>query len=94
MHVNETKGGVAAAAHLLKFDSVHGRWPLDVGEEAKQICIDGQRLSFSESAAPGDVPWDDLGVDIVLECSGKFRRPRRWPPISSAASARSSSRRP
>ncbi len=74
VHVNETKGGVAAAAHLLKFDSVHGRWPLDVREEAKQICIDGQRLSFSESAAPGDVPWDDLGVDIVLECSGKFTK--------------------
>ena len=74
VHVNETKGGVAAAAHLLKFDSVHGRWPLDVREEAKQICIEGQRLSFSESAAPGDVPWDDLGVDIVLECSGKFTK--------------------
>ena len=74
VHVNETKGGVAAAAHLLKFDSVHGRWPLDVSEEGKQICIEGQRLSFSESAAPGDVPWDELGVDIVLECSGKFTK--------------------
>jgi len=74
VHVNETKGGVAAAAHLLKFDSVHGRWPLDVRDEAKQICIDGQRLSFSDSAVPGDVPWDDLGVDIVLECSGKFTK--------------------
>ena len=49
-------------------------------EEAKQLCIDGQRLSFSESAAPGDVPWEDLGVDIVLECSGKFRRPEALAP--------------
>jgi glyceraldehyde 3-phosphate dehydrogenase len=73
VHVNETKGGVAAAAHLLKFDSVHGRSPRDVTEEAKQICIDGQRLSFSESAAPGDVAWDELGIDVVLECSGKFK---------------------
>lgn len=73
VHVNETKGGVAAAAHLLKFDSVHGRWPRDVTEEAKQICIDGRRLSFSESAAPGDVAWDELGIDVVLECSGKFK---------------------
>ena len=81
VHVNETKGGVAAAAHLLKFDSVHGRWPLDVTEEAKQLCIDGQRLSFSESAAPGDVPWDDLGVDIVLECSGKFTKAEGAGPI-------------
>lgn len=73
VHINETKGGSEVAAHLLKFDSVHGRWPLDVREDAKQICIEGQHLSFSECAAPGDVPWDDLGVDVVLECSGKFR---------------------
>jgi glyceraldehyde 3-phosphate dehydrogenase len=73
VHVNEPKGGLAAAAHLLKFDSVHGRWAPDVREEAKQICIDSQRLSFSECATPGDVPWDDLGVDVVLECSGKFK---------------------
>jgi glyceraldehyde 3-phosphate dehydrogenase len=74
VHVNEPNGGIGAAAHLLKFDSVHGRWPLDVREEAEQIRIDGQRLSFSESGTPGDVPWADLGVDIVLECSGKFTK--------------------
>ena len=73
VHVNETKGGAGVAAHLLKFDSVHGRWPRDVTGEAKQICIDGERLSFSESAAPGDVAWEELGVDVVLECSGKFK---------------------
>jgi Glyceraldehyde 3-phosphate dehydrogenase, NAD binding domain len=42
VHVNETKGGVAAAAHLLKFDPVHGRWPLDVREEARQIVQAGK----------------------------------------------------
>ena len=73
VHVNETKGGLAAATHLLTFDSVHGRWPHDVRDDGKQICIEDQRLSFSESAAPGDVPWQELGVDIVLECSGKFK---------------------
>jgi len=73
VHVNETKGGVEAAAHLLKFDSVHGRWPPEVSGEGQRIRIDGQYLSFSESATPGEVPWDDLGVDIVLECSGKFK---------------------
>ncbi len=76
VHINEVKGGTAAAAHLLKFDSVHGRWQPEVeaaGDE--RILIDGSPLSFSECATPQEVPWESFGVDIVLECSGKFRTP-------------------
>ncbi len=76
VHINEIKGGAAAAAHLLKFDSVHGRWQPEVSAEGEKIVIhdqDGDRtLSFSEYATPGEVPWDNLGVELVLECSGKF----------------------
>ncbi|MGF1497291.1 MAG: ArsJ-associated glyceraldehyde-3-phosphate dehydrogenase [Elainellaceae cyanobacterium] len=76
IHINEVKGGAVAAAHLLKFDSVHGRWSPDVGAAGEdRILIDGSPLSFSDDATPGEVPWDELGVDIVLECSGKFRTP-------------------
>ncbi|WP_121971390.1 ArsJ-associated glyceraldehyde-3-phosphate dehydrogenase [Leptolyngbya sp. BC1307] len=74
VHVNEIKGGTAAAAHLLKFDSVHGRWPLEVtaaGEE--RFLIDGKALSFSSCKTPAEIPWESLGIDVVLECSGKFR---------------------
>ncbi len=76
VHINEVKGGAAAAAHLLKFDSVHGRWQPEVeaaGDE--RILIDGSPLSFSEYATPQEVPWESFGIDIVLECSGKFRTP-------------------
>ncbi|MEO0888184.1 MAG: ArsJ-associated glyceraldehyde-3-phosphate dehydrogenase [Cyanobacteria bacterium J06634_6] len=76
VHVNEVKGGTAAAAHLLKFDSVHGRWQPEVeaaGEE--RFLIDQQPLSFSAHKSPEEVPWEDLGIDMVLECSGKFRTP-------------------
>lgn len=73
VHVNEIKGGAEAAAHLLKFDSVHGRWSPEVAADGKHIRIDGKRVGFSESPDPAGVPWDDLDVDIVLECSGKFR---------------------
>ena len=76
VHVNEVKGGTAAAAHLLKFDSVHGRWQPEVdaaGEE--RFLIDQQPLSFSAHKSPEEVPWEDLGIDVVLECSGKFRTP-------------------
>jgi glyceraldehyde 3-phosphate dehydrogenase len=75
VHINETKGGAATAAHLLTFDSVHGRFGHEVETHDRAITIDGKRIGFSEHAAPGDVPWKDLGVDIVLECSGKFRTP-------------------
>jgi glyceraldehyde 3-phosphate dehydrogenase len=76
VHVNEIKGGSAAAAHLLKFDSVHGRWQPEVEvSSAQQFQIDGHPLSFSEYASPGEVPWEDLAIDLVLECSGQFRTP-------------------
>ncbi len=73
-HINEVKGGSTAAAHLLTFDSVHGRWPRDVAAPtAEQVTIDDQTLGFTAAKTPGEVPWGQLGIDIVLECSGKFR---------------------
>ncbi|MEM6424150.1 MAG: ArsJ-associated glyceraldehyde-3-phosphate dehydrogenase [Cyanobacteria bacterium P01_D01_bin.128] len=76
IHINEVRGGSAAAAHLLKFDSVHGRWAPAVESAGRdRITIDGAALSFSEHSTPSEVPWSDLGVELVLECSGKFRTP-------------------
>ena len=73
-HINEIKGGPATAAHLLAFDSVHGRWPVPVEAEDSAIRIADTRIGFSEYENPADVPWQDLGVDLVLECSGKFTK--------------------
>ncbi len=73
VHLNEIKGGAAATAHLLEFDSTQGRWRADIAADgANAVVIDGQRLGFSEHKAAGDIPWGDLGVDLVLECTGKF----------------------
>jgi glyceraldehyde 3-phosphate dehydrogenase len=83
VHINEINGGVEAAAHLLEFDSVHGRWQQDVRLEGDRIQIDHQSLSFSEYAKPELVNWQELGVDIVLECSGKFRTPETLNPYFS-----------
>jgi glyceraldehyde 3-phosphate dehydrogenase len=78
VHVNELKGGAAATAHLLEFDSIHGRWHGSFGVEDDQaIIIDNKRSGFSAAAAPGDVPWGDLGCDVVLECTGKFLKPNQ-----------------
>ncbi|MEI6064833.1 MAG: ArsJ-associated glyceraldehyde-3-phosphate dehydrogenase [Pseudanabaena sp. ELA748] len=80
VHVNEINGGVEAAAHLLKFDSVHGRWLPDVRVIGDRIQIDRKSLSFSEHGKPELVNWQELGVDLVLECSGKFRTPETLNP--------------
>lgn len=72
VHINEIKGGAATAAHLLTFDSVHGRWPTRVTAEDGGLRIGDCKIGFSEHAKPADVPWADLGVDLVIESSGKF----------------------
>ncbi len=70
VHVNELNGDAATAAHLLEFDSVHGRWPVDVRGAADTLEVDGARIAFTQEAEPGGVAWD---VDVVLECTGRFR---------------------
>ena len=76
VHLNEIKGGAAACAHLLTFDSVQGRWRADIAAEGEAaVRIDARRLSFSSHAHPTDIDWGALGVDVVLECTGKFLTP-------------------
>jgi glyceraldehyde 3-phosphate dehydrogenase len=72
VHVNEVKGGVGATAHLLEFDSVQGRWRHPIAVEGEDIVIDGAPISFSSHPYPAAIPWGELGVDVVLECTGKF----------------------
>jgi len=60
-------------AHLLKYDTVHGR--MDAKVEAKEgaIAVDGKDIRILSVKSPAELPWNDLGVDIVLECTGLFR---------------------
>ena len=73
VHINEIAGGPATAAHLFEFDTVHGRYPGSVALQDSALVIDGNRVSFSEHSDPGSVPWADLGVDVVIEATGKFK---------------------
>jgi glyceraldehyde 3-phosphate dehydrogenase len=72
-HINEPAGDAATAAHLLTFDSVHGRWPHEVRGAGDALVIDGTRVGYGSLSDPASVPWSEHGVEIVLECSGKFR---------------------
>ena len=76
VHLNELKGGAAATAHLLAFDTVQGRWRADIEAEGDdRIRIGERQLTFSSHANPADIPWGELGVEVVLECTGKFLTP-------------------
>ncbi|MEF3193554.1 MAG: ArsJ-associated glyceraldehyde-3-phosphate dehydrogenase [Halothiobacillaceae bacterium] len=73
VHINEISADAHALAHLLKYDSVHGRWERDVGNEADAIIVDGKRVSYSMEKDPARIDWAGLGVDIVVEATGKLR---------------------
>jgi len=76
VHLNEIQGGVEVAAHLLAFDSVQGRWRAAMAPcGAAALQINDDTLGWSAYARPGDIPWADYGVDVVLECTGKFLSP-------------------
>ena len=73
VHVNEIKGGAAATAHLLQFDTVQGRWRADIKAESETaISVDSKQIGFSSHPIAAEIPWGDMGVDVVLECTGKF----------------------
>ena len=77
VHLNEVSGGADTTAHLLEFDSVHGRWRADIESGESSITVDGQRMSFSSSEQPASVDWGAHGCDMVLECTGRFRTPEK-----------------
>ena len=63
---------VETNAHLLRFDSVHGRFPGEVKVEGDSISCGNGKIKVSAIKDPAQLPWKDLGVDIALECTGIF----------------------
>jgi len=64
---------VATAAHLLKYDSTHGRYPKNVSHDEKNMIVDGKKIPMSATKNPAEIPWKQWGADIVLECTGAFK---------------------
>jgi glyceraldehyde 3-phosphate dehydrogenase len=65
-------GPVETNAHLLRFDSVHGRFPADVSVDGEFLVINGQRIRVTAIKDPATLPHKELGVDIAMECTGIF----------------------
>ena len=70
--INDLADG-AQLAQLLRRDSVYGRFPADVEFAHDVLGIDGHELPVLHEGDPAHLPWDELGVDVVLECTGRFR---------------------
>lgn len=62
----------ATLAHLFRFDSIHGRYPGEVRAEDGALLVDGRRVQVLSERDPAKLPWRDLGVEVVLECTGFF----------------------
>ena len=84
VHVNDPAGTAAAAAHLLAFDSVHGRWTRAVHANGEEFVVEGNVVGWSQETDPTAVPWRQAGVEMVLECSGKIKTPQALQPYFNA----------
>ena len=71
VRINDPAGDSATHAHLLNFDSVHGRWQYEAGAEGDAVVIDGKRIAVSANKAIADTDWS--GCDLVIEASGKMK---------------------
>ena len=73
VHINDPAGDAATLAHLLNFDSVHGRWAREATADGDALLIDGIRIPVSRNKELAATDWS--GCDVVIEASGKFRKP-------------------
>jgi len=80
VHVNDPGGDAHTAAHLLAFDSVHGRWEQAIQGNSRGFFVGNRPVSYTRETDPTAVPWREAGVAMVLECSGRFRTPETLQP--------------
>jgi glyceraldehyde 3-phosphate dehydrogenase len=63
----------ATLAHLLKYDSVHGKFPGTVAAEGDNLVVNGKKIKVYSEKDPANLPWKELGIDVVVESTGVFR---------------------
>lgn len=71
VQINDPAGDAATLAHLMNFDSVHGRWSHEAAAEDGMMTVDGQRIAVTANKAINDTDWS--GCDLVIEASGKMK---------------------
>ena len=82
--VNDAVGDPAQYAHLLEFDSVHGRWRAEFSHDAESLTINGRRMRATTEKTIEALPLRELGVDLVVDATGYFKSPERVAPYYAA----------
>lgn len=82
--LNDPAGDPAQHALLLEFDTVHGRWPARFEAAGDSLSVDGRRFRFTQAERIEDLPLAELGVDLVLDCTGVFKTPEKAAPYYAA----------
>ncbi|MGD9378282.1 MAG: glyceraldehyde 3-phosphate dehydrogenase N-terminal domain-containing protein, partial [Methyloceanibacter sp.] len=67
-------GSADMNALLLEFDSVHGKFPGEISVDGNSLSINGKDVAVLAEPNPEQLPWSELGVDIVMECTGRFAK--------------------
>ena len=67
-------GDAETNAHLLKYDSAHGRFEADVSHDSESLTVNGDRIAITALRNPEELPWKDHRVDVVFECTGLFTK--------------------
>lgn len=70
--INSDRGTPESIAHLFRYDTVFGRWPGEVAIDGAAIIINGRRMALISQRDPNLLPWEELGVDVVAEATGRF----------------------
>jgi glyceraldehyde 3-phosphate dehydrogenase len=70
--INSSRGDTTSNAHLLKYDSAHGKFNADIKTNDHEMIINGDVIKFFSTRNPEELPWDKLNVDVVMECTGAF----------------------
>jgi glyceraldehyde 3-phosphate dehydrogenase len=70
--INSAGCDAESNAHLTRYDSVHGRFPFEVGVDGDDMIIQSHKIKTFATRDPAELPWRDLAIDVVLECTGAF----------------------
>ncbi|MEO0761239.1 MAG: glyceraldehyde 3-phosphate dehydrogenase NAD-binding domain-containing protein, partial [Pseudomonadota bacterium] len=86
--LNDAVGDPAQHAHLLEFDTVHGRWAARFDHDGESVSVNGHRMRMTGARAIADLPLRELGVDLVIDCTGVFKTVAKVQPYYDAGVAK------
>lgn len=82
--INEPVGDAHMHAHLFEFDTVHGRWDAQISHDADSVTVNGQRMRLTNVWSIEELPLEELGVDLVIDCTGAFKTNAKLAPYYAA----------